>query len=47
MQWLVGKMRKIIIFSAVITGVVFLHVVLLVIARNFLYEENKDFWASS
>lgn len=40
MQWLVVKMRKIIIFSAVIIELVFLHVVLLLIARNFLYEEK-------
>ena len=37
MQWLVVKMRKIIIFYAVITELVFLHVILLVIARNFVY----------
>jgi len=36
-QWLVVKMRKIIIFCAVITELVFLHVILLVIARNFVY----------
>lgn len=36
-QWLVVKMRKIIIFCAVITESVFLHVILLVIARNSVY----------
>lgn len=43
MQWLVVKMRKITISCAVITELVFLHSVLLVIARNFEQYEKEVF----